>query len=112
MSEPNQLEKIPAEFAGRWAVISATTPEGDQIGGGEILDYWDWTPSTIVSSEWDLTVGSVVADIEEDQDMHLVNFTNNLQFAVIRTKQEPDVILVVQYGNGEEMMRCLLTQNV
>ncbi|SMP78061.1 hypothetical protein SAMN06265222_12441 [Neorhodopirellula lusitana] len=109
MSQQSVLDEIPADFNGRWAVVSSQTPDGEQVGG-EVLDYWDWTRTTIESSDWHLTVKSVTADVEEHQDMHLIDFTNNLQFAVLRAESQPEVILVIQYGNGEELTRCLLTQ--
>lgn len=95
MSERPELSAIPAQSTGRWAVISSQTPDGDKLGG-EILDYWEWSATSVESSDWRLIVKSVVADIEDHQDVHLINFTNNMQFAVMRSENQPDVILVVE----------------
>ena len=105
------LDEMPETFCGSWNVVSFTTPDG-QSGQGEARDQWRISPDTITCGQSKaLAVKEIRPDIEAGQNVHLVTFDNNaVQFAFLRSDAKPGVVLVIQYLNGEEMLRCLLAK--
>jgi hypothetical protein len=100
--------KVPAQFHGRWQVISCRSP-------GEIAsvvtDIWGIYPDRIETQEFVFLVASVSADIEPDQDLHLISFSNHgFQFALLRSKTQPGKLLVTWYLSGKEVRRFLIMQ--
>lgn len=105
-------QKIPMRFHGKWAVVSAKTADGKEWGG-EILDEWVISETTVQNDAGLLHVKKVEEDIEPDQDMVLLSFQEtHTQYALMSAKNQPDVVLVITYLNRQEQMRQLITQAV
>ena len=100
---------IPEAFCGTWFVKSFKTPDG-RAGSGEEKDNWCIRPQSITcGNSKPLIIKQVESRVEENQDLHLVIFNNNnVQFAFLRSFSNPDDLLVIEYLNGEEKLRCLL----
>lgn len=103
------LDEMPEAFCGTWDVVSFTTPDG-LSGKGSSGDRWRIRSGAIVCGRSDeLIIKAIHSEIEADQNVHRVTFKNNaVQFAFLRSDAKPGVVLVIQFLNGREMLRCLL----
>jgi hypothetical protein len=97
---------IPERFHGEWFVEGFRDPDGS---GGPTPDSWRILADQIETPDFTFTVASVQGNLEPDQDLHLLSFSNNgLQFALIRSDSYPHHLLVVWYLGSEEKRRFIL----
>jgi hypothetical protein len=105
------LSEIPQNMCGSWKVVLFEDLKGESLSGDQ-LDVWQIKADSINFGEaGKLQVREVQALIESNQDLHILNFSDNgLQCAFIRSNTFPDTYQVVQYLDGKQKMKCLLTQ--
>ena len=97
---------IPDELQGEWRVACYFDPDGTR---GPTPDTWVIYNDRIQTPDGDLLVGSVMREVEPDQDLHLISFTNyGVQCAFLRSSEEPGSMLAVWHLGGREVRRFLL----
>jgi hypothetical protein len=99
---------VPEPFHGHWQMVSYCNP-GETPRA--VSDSWNIYPDRIETPDFVFAMASVTANIEPDQDLHLINFSNQgIQFALLRSKALSGRLLVVWYLSGQERRRFLLVQ--